>query len=182
MGDVQSVGRVGDRDQFAAVDGFGGAPAADLERHDRVGVAVDDEGRNGESFEVAAEVGLSERRRAVEGALRGTWAIRTIRPAPSGRGGISSALVAQRQRPCRTSRPTSASSASSAKLRTVNRCTCAWDQAGTRPNSISSHCTGVAVRCSVSHTAIPREASHSACSSATTAYHPRTAAVSRGRP
>src|SRR6185437_837777 len=50
VGYVQSVRSVGDEDEFAAVDGFGGAPAAGLERHDRVGIAVDHQGRDGEPW------------------------------------------------------------------------------------------------------------------------------------
>lgn len=68
MGDVQSVGCILDQDEFAVLHRFGGAPAADFERHDRVGVAVDDQGRDGELLEVAAEVGLGECCRAIEGA------------------------------------------------------------------------------------------------------------------
>lgn len=70
VGDVEPVGCVADEHECAAVDGVGGAPVADLEPHDGVGVAMDDQGRDGERREVAAEVGLRERRRAIEGAPR----------------------------------------------------------------------------------------------------------------
>jgi hypothetical protein len=76
----------------------------------------------------------------------------------------------------------SPSTASSAQLRIVNRCTCAWVAAGACPCWMSSHCTGVPVSSRVIHTATPRDASHSQCSSTTAAYQPRTDPVSRNRP
>jgi len=68
------------------------------------------------------------------------------------------------------------------QLRKLNTWTWAAVGSGTRPSSIISHCTGVAVSSSVSQTAMPLDASHSPCSSATSTYQPSTAPVSRSRP
>ena len=64
----------------------------------------------------------------------------------------------------------SPSTTRSPQLRIVNRCTCAWVTAGARPAWMTGHCTGVPVSTRVSHTATPRDASHSQCSSTTAAY------------
>lgn len=71
MGGVDAVGAVLDEDEFAARDGVVGAFAAGFEGDDGVGVAVNDQGRDGDLGQVVAEVGVSEGGDAVAGPLRG---------------------------------------------------------------------------------------------------------------
>ena len=60
VADVEAVRGIIDDHELGAVDGLGGALAGDLEGHDRVGVAMDDEGGHGDALEVVAEVGAAE--------------------------------------------------------------------------------------------------------------------------
>ena len=93
-----------------------------------------------------------------------------------------SRVVASRQRPRSTTMPSRASSTSSPQLRKLNTWTCSPVGCGIRPSWISIHWTGVAVSSSVSHTAMPLDASHSPCSSETTRYQPTTVPVIRNLP
>ena len=56
-------------DELAAGDGLAGAPAARLERHDGVGVAVDDQRRHREGRQVRPKVGACEGADALERGL-----------------------------------------------------------------------------------------------------------------
>src|SRR5438105_14318325 len=72
MGRVEAVGPAFDEHELALGDRFVRALAARLEGNDRVGIAVDHQGRYGHLLQIGAEIGPAERGDAVEGSLRGS--------------------------------------------------------------------------------------------------------------